>query len=261
MTLTLNGTVPVVIKQNPKHKKNPEVGLKETVYGPVILVEQTDAQSFGVNEEVRLHNLGSTLDAKGRQITLMDWGNAIIRSKKVAPSGYVITLTADLNLEGDFKKTEKKVTWLADQAASGRALLSVTLLDYDYLITKKKLEETDNVADFVTGVSEFPVAAWTDVGVRDLLEGDVMQFERKGYYRVDRTGEEMAFVRIPDGRAAGVASKFMGRGKGDERVMLSKGSSGLAVAIGTGMYQVKRYGEEGGEPETGMYKVSCVYGS
>jgi glutamyl-tRNA synthetase len=38
----------------PKHKKNPEVGEKKTVYSSSILVEQEDALSFEDQEEVNL---------------------------------------------------------------------------------------------------------------------------------------------------------------------------------------------------------------
>lgn len=41
-----------VVKTLPRHKKNPDVGTKETVYWNEILIEQEDAQSFADNEEV-----------------------------------------------------------------------------------------------------------------------------------------------------------------------------------------------------------------
>jgi glutamyl-tRNA synthetase len=41
------------IKTLPKHKKNPEVGEKKTVYSSNILIDQEDAVSFEGNEEVR----------------------------------------------------------------------------------------------------------------------------------------------------------------------------------------------------------------
>jgi glutamyl-tRNA synthetase len=41
-----------VVKTLPKHKKNPDVGEKKTVYTSSILVDQDDALSFGDNEEV-----------------------------------------------------------------------------------------------------------------------------------------------------------------------------------------------------------------
>jgi glutamyl-tRNA synthetase len=40
-------------ESKPKHKKNPEVGTKTTTFGPKLVMEQEDAQSFDDNEEVR----------------------------------------------------------------------------------------------------------------------------------------------------------------------------------------------------------------
>jgi glutamyl-tRNA synthetase len=40
------------IKTLPKHKKNADIGEKKTVYTPSILVEQEDAISFDLQEEV-----------------------------------------------------------------------------------------------------------------------------------------------------------------------------------------------------------------
>ena len=56
-----------------------------------------------------------------------------------------------LHLDGDVKKTKLKLTWLADISD----LVPLCLVDFDHLITKKKLEEGDDIADFVTpGVGE-----------------------------------------------------------------------------------------------------------
>ncbi|KAG8735795.1 hypothetical protein FRC12_017912, partial [Ceratobasidium sp. 428] len=192
-TATINGAVDEV-KEVPLHKKNPEVGTKKTVYSKNIIVEKEDADSFEDNEEV----------------TLMDWGNAILKSKSAGALGF------DLHLEGDFKKTKKKITWLALPTPE-QGLVHATLLDYDYLITKKKLDEGDDVADFVTPTTEFRTECWADANIVNLKKGDIMQFERKGYYIVDGIydnpespvsgAKRMEFVKIPDGRAAGLASK------------------------------------------------------
>ena len=40
------------VKTLPKHKKNPDVGEKKTVYSSSILIDQEDAVSFGDSEEV-----------------------------------------------------------------------------------------------------------------------------------------------------------------------------------------------------------------
>ena len=137
----------------------------------------------------------------------MDWGNAIVRSKEVDASGTIVSLTMNLNLDGDFQKTKKKITWLA-QPTSDNPLASVALVDFDYLITKKKLQDEDEVADFVTPVSEFKELAYADVNVLDLQRGDIIQFERKGYYIYDNEVDGIReFFKIPDGKAAGIASK------------------------------------------------------
>ncbi|KAF8759155.1 tRNA synthetases class I (E and Q) [Rhizoctonia solani] len=193
VTATINSAVEEV-KEVPLHKKNPDVGNKKTVYSKNVIMEKEDADSFEDKEE----------------ITLMDWGNAILKSKSDG------ALEFDLHLEGDFKKTKKKVTWLA-LPTPNQALVHATLLDYDYLITKKKLDEGDNVEDFVTPVTEFRTECWADANVLNLKKGDIMQFERKGYYIVDGVYDDpesqvsgakrMEFVKIPDGRAAGLASK------------------------------------------------------
>ena len=51
------GPAEVEVKTLPKHKKNPEVGEKKTVYSSQIFLEQEDAISFDDQEEVclRLH--------------------------------------------------------------------------------------------------------------------------------------------------------------------------------------------------------------
>ncbi|KZV67990.1 glutamate-tRNA ligase [Peniophora sp. CONT] len=200
-SLLKDGLVPVTIKGAPeglevktlpKHKKNPDVGDKQTTYSSLIFIEQEDALSFDSNEE----------------ITLMDWGNAIVTSKSIdSATGAVTSLELELHLEGDVKKTKKKVTWLAKPEGEYE-LTPTTLIDYDYLITKKKLEEEDDVKDFVTPISEFREDAWADSNVRSLTKGDTIQFERKGYFIFDGVVEgKYEFIRIPDGKAASIASK------------------------------------------------------
>ncbi|OVF07837.1 putative glutamate--tRNA ligase [Clavispora lusitaniae] len=179
-----NGPAEPYSEEKPKHKKNPEVGLKKVIYAKDVLVDQADAQTF----------------AEGEEITFMDWGNVII--KKIHKEGDIVkSIDAELHLEGDFRKTEKKVTWLADTPDK----IKVKLVDFDHLITKDKLEEGDNFEDFITPETEFPSQAIADVNVRSLKEGDIIQFERKGYFRVDKDlseGDEVVLFTIPDGKTA-----------------------------------------------------------
>jgi glutamyl-tRNA synthetase len=188
VTATLKGgpSTPYT-EQKPKHPKNPDVGTKKVAYSSAILLEQEDAASFEQDEE----------------ITLMNWGNAIVRkiSTGLNPLSSTVTeLELELHLEGDFKKTKKKVTWLA---AEGQELIPVELVDFDFLITKDKLEEGDEVEDFLTPETEFRTLAMADCNVAECKEGDIIQFERKGFFRIDKPflhGEPAVAFNIPTGR-------------------------------------------------------------
>jgi len=252
----IKGVEGTEVKSNPLHKKNPEVGTKKTVYGPVIYVEQEDALTFKDNEE----------------LTLMDWGNAIVRSKQTDSSGTITSLSMDLHLAGDFKKTEKKITWLASPSAS-HPHIPVTLHDYDYLITKKKLEEEDDVNNFITPITEFITDAVADSNVRDLKKGDIMQFERKGYYILDAISPSSSggeahykFVQIPDGRAASLASKAAPPPPA-AAATISKATLGASanptqppINVSTNMYKSDSvYGNDAVPPvDTKMYSVKSV---
>ncbi|KAL8998910.1 MAG: hypothetical protein Q9169_002129 [Polycauliona sp. 2 TL-2023] len=190
VTATVKGArVAAYTEDKPKHGKNPELGTKKVAYSDEILIDQTDAQSFTQDEE----------------ITLMNWGNAIVRkiSHSMNPlhSSRVVSLELELHLQGDVKLTKQKITWLAK---SGQELIPVELVDFDYLITKDKLEEEDNVDDFLTEKTEFRTSAVADGNLAGVEAGEVIQFERKGYFRVDRAfrhGESAVAFCIPTGKA------------------------------------------------------------
>lgn len=187
---TVSGADAYHLKEVPRHKKNETLGNKRTAYGPTIWMDQADCKELELNEEV----------------TFMDWGNAFIRAIHKNAEGIVTGVDADLHLEGDFKKTKKKLTWLAD----GSELVKVELMDYDYLITKKKVEEEDELADLLTPVTEFKTEASADGNVAELNKGDIIQFERKGYYIVDAVATSSTPARlilIPDGKVASTTSK------------------------------------------------------
>lgn len=111
----------------------------------------------------------------------MNWGNAIVR--KDHQMRFAITLLElELHLAGDVKTTERKITWLSDH--QNRVLIQT--VDFNFLITKDKLEEEDEVEDFLTPQTETRTDAFADCNIADIQSGDIIQFERKGYYRCDR---------------------------------------------------------------------------
>ncbi|KAL8687851.1 MAG: hypothetical protein Q9218_006084, partial [Villophora microphyllina] len=159
VTATVKGArVAPFTEDKPKHGKNPELGTKKVAYSNEILIDQTDAQAFAEDEE----------------ITLMNWGNAIVRkithSLNPLHRSLVTGLELELHLQGDVKKTKQKITWLATQ---GQELIPVELVDFDFLITKDKLEEEDNVDDFLTLETEFRTEALADGNVAEVGEGEV----------------------------------------------------------------------------------------
>lgn len=176
----------VYYEEKPKHVKNPQVGMKRVAYSDKIWIEQEDAQTFAQDEE----------------ITLMNWGNAYVRKisrSSGADMSDVTDLELELHLEGDFKKTDKKITWLS----TSQDLVPVQLVDFDHLITKDKLEENDVLEDFLTPQTEFTTHALADCNVADIKADDIIQFERKGYFRCDRAvgpNEAAVFFNIPTGK-------------------------------------------------------------
>ncbi|KAJ5362012.1 Glutamyl/glutaminyl-tRNA synthetase class Ib [Penicillium brevicompactum] len=115
-------------------------------------------------------------------------------------TGKVTHLDLELHLAGDVKKTEKKVTWLSTE---GQTLVPVELVDFDYLLNKDSLAEEDILEDVLNFNTEFRVDALADSNVSDVQVGDIIQFDRKGFYRVDRVpaiGVPGVFFSVPTGK-------------------------------------------------------------
>ncbi|KAJ1925396.1 glutamate--tRNA ligase [Tieghemiomyces parasiticus] len=181
----------------PKHKKNPAVGIKKLYTSNTLCLEAEDAAELAMDEE----------------ITLMDWGNMIVERIQRDPATNIVTqVDLALHLAGDVKKTKKKLTWLSMLTpAEEPGLVQCMLVDYDHLLTKKKLEEGDQWQDYVNPVTEFKTRALGDSNLHDLRQGDIIQLERRGYYICDRpstTESPMVYlIRVPDGKAKSTAAK------------------------------------------------------
>ncbi|KAI9597018.1 glutamate-tRNA ligase [Syncephalis fuscata] len=245
----LDGPASPEIRTVLKHKKNPQVGEKQTVYNSQIYLEQADAATF----------------EKGEEITLMDWGNAFVESIECDEvTGAVNKMQLRLHLAGNPKLTKKKVTWLS--AVPDRPLVSVKLHDYDYLINKKKLEEDDNVADYLTAITEFCEEALADYNVSTLAKGDIIQLERRGYYIIDRAYDAnnpdthpIELIAIPDGKAINIASKA-----GNAPVAVTAVTSTILATLGgeaaKSSGEVDALGATLPERGGNMYTAQSVYG-
>jgi glutamyl-tRNA synthetase len=123
LTIT-NGPEEPFIRILPRHKKYEGAGNKVTTFTNRIWLEYADASLMNT----------------GQEVTLMDWGNTIIKEIKTE-NGIITQLVGELHLEGSVKLTKLKLTWLPDI----EDLVSLSLVEFDYLITKKKVRHKDHI--------------------------------------------------------------------------------------------------------------------
>jgi len=171
--------------------KDPSFGKRLVRIGKKVVLEKGDVEGITVGEE----------------IVLMRWG--VVKITKVDGG-----LEGDYLPEGNFKAAKRKLTWLADVPET----FPVTLTEFDNLISKEKLEEGDVFKDFVNPNTLASSTVIGDVGLKGLQKGEIIQLERRGYYKVDRPylDEKRGLVlyMIPDGKAkamSGIAGKLVHR--------------------------------------------------
>ncbi|TYI85832.1 hypothetical protein E1A91_D04G023500v1 [Gossypium mustelinum] len=183
LTLT-DGPDEPFVRIIPRHKKYDGAGEKATTFTKRIWIDYADAEYISVNEEV----------------TLMDWGNAIVKEIIKDQDGNITQLVGVLHLQGSVKTTKLKLTWLAETSE----LVNLSLVEFDYLITKKKLEEGEDFLDALNPCTKKETAAIGDSNIRNLKQGEILQLERKGYFRCDvpfvRPSKPVVLIAIPDGR-------------------------------------------------------------
>ncbi|GMN23197.1 hypothetical protein TIFTF001_000029 [Ficus carica] len=101
------------------------------------------------------------------EVMLMDWGNVIIKGIEKDQEGKVTQLTGVLHLEGS-------------------------------------LEEGEDFLDVLNPCTKKETAAIADANMRNLKHREVLQLERKGYFRCDvpylRPSKPIVLCAIPDGR-------------------------------------------------------------
>lgn len=118
MLLLTDGPEKPFVRIIPRHKKFEGAGTKATTYTKRIWIDYADALSL----------------TEGEEVTLMDWGNAIIKEIK-EDNGQITHLIGVLHLEGSVKTTKLKLTWLPEMDE----LVHLSLVEFDYLIKKKKV--------------------------------------------------------------------------------------------------------------------------
>jgi len=165
-----DGPAQLETKKNLKHKKNTSLGEKDTYYYNTVYLDSQDANAIVDNEE----------------ITLMDWGNAFVRQITKDANGNVVELSGVLNPTGSVKTTKKRLTWIP---ANDEVLIPVKVFTFDHIITKAKVEPTDDFEKIINQDSKHEELSVGDFNLKQLKQGDIIQLERRGYYRVDKAYE------------------------------------------------------------------------
>ncbi|XP_070760876.1 bifunctional glutamate/proline--tRNA ligase isoform X1 [Enoplosus armatus] len=178
-------------KEVAKHPKNAEVGMKNVWYGPRVLVEGADAETF----------------SEGEMVTFINWGNLIITKINKGADGKVVSMEARLNLENkDYKKTTK-ITWLAD--TNSAPLLPTICITYQPLISKAVIAKDDDFKEFINKNSKLEEKMLGDPCLKNVKKGDIIQLQRRGFYICDQPYEPVSpnsckespcvLLYIPDG--------------------------------------------------------------
>ena len=149
-----------------RHPKDPSLGTKTVWVGPKVLVEAVDAE--------QLH--------EGQNATFINWGNIMIK-KVNRQEGRIVSVEAEANTQDtDYKKT-LKVTWLADNDSS--TCTPIICVYFDHLINKSVLGKDEDFKNFIGHETRAEVSMVGDPELRNAKAGDIVQLQRKGFFRVD----------------------------------------------------------------------------
>lgn len=184
------------VVERPLHPKNPEVGVKHVNRGRRMLVEAVDARLLEKDEE----------------FTLLDWGNAVLTERDDDKR----LLHARLHLQGDVKKTKRKVGWVL----AGAGCPAVTLVTIGDLITVPTLpqkKEGQPEVDWTTVINpklKESVLCCGERAMAGLKKGAKVQIVRRGFFCVleaSEDGTSMTLVDIPDGKESGASVLVAGK--------------------------------------------------
>ena len=97
---------------------------------------------------------------------------------KIEPD--VVYAKLDVN-DKDWHKT-KKLTWIAHDEDTN---FEISLVEFDFLITKDKLLEEDKLENFINPRSKIEYTAIAEGALREVQKGSIIQLERRGFFYVD----------------------------------------------------------------------------
>jgi glutamyl-tRNA synthetase len=227
------------------HPKNEALGSKAMIYGKHCYIERDDAKTINVDDKIALRNYGKVLITKKEE------------------DGDNITLYGTLDLEDQNFKKVTIVTWIcADEDTN----VEIDLVEFDHLITKKKIEDGDDVKTIVNTNSRVQYTALAEGCMRHLKKGDILQLERRGYFFVDQIAfgdKKLTLNFIPDGKMksmsvvqntfdAGNLSKGKEESKGPNKAEIKKAAGNTVPVDG----QAQPEGEAKGPSKKDLKKAA-----
>lgn len=201
----VNGTLPNYVSVD-MHPKNTSLGKRVVKLGEKVLLEKNDFAGVSVGED----------------IGLMKWG--VVKLTKVEvdsddPSKSVFE--GEFMPDAEIRSVKRKLTWLAvdeDDGVKRSSLTKCIITEFDNLISKDKLEEGEDFKDFINPHTLASSEVIGDTGLKSLQRDEVIQLERRGYFRVDRPyisdSKPLVLFMIPDGKSkpmGGLAGKLAHR--------------------------------------------------
>uniref|UniRef100_A0A182NG17 Bifunctional glutamate/proline--tRNA ligase n=1 Tax=Anopheles dirus TaxID=7168 RepID=A0A182NG17_9DIPT len=178
------------------HPKNTDIGMKTVHYGPRVLIDLADAKEL----------------KEGENATFINWGNLMITKVHRGADGVPVSIDATPNLDNkDYKKT-LKLTWLCDLPAD--QYTPTYCVYFDHIISKPVLGKDEDFKNYIGHQTRTEVPMLGDPELRKLKNGDIIQLQRRGFFKVDQayqpasefSGAETPIVlfAIPDGHVTAV---------------------------------------------------------
>jgi glutamyl-tRNA synthetase len=205
--------------QTPYHPKDPTMGTRAMQICQDVILEAVDVDGVVEGETIVLLRWGTyrghpkepmiafhlvpfVLDSNFIYFLGLFYSTGVVKIKKVGSSdGKISSLEGEFLADGDFKACKRKLSWMANVSNT----TAVMLTEFDHLVTKEKLEEEDKFEDFVNETTIATTKVIGDAGLKMLQVNDVIQLERRGFYRVDRPyineDKPIVLYMIPDGKS------------------------------------------------------------
>mmetsp|Transcript_16279 Transcript_16279/g.26057 ORF Transcript_16279/g.26057 Transcript_16279/m.26057 type:complete len:597 (-) Transcript_16279:226-2016(-) len=196
-------------------------------FTPIVYIDQRDANESFIGEELTLMSRANivinNITRRRADNEEREDGDSSVSGSS---SSIVTEIRATLNLTGDFKRTKRKIQWLRprcigqtnregegggdDDNDDEPAIVQLIMKDYGPLLTKDKIEDGDQIDDFINNDTK-QTTAIGDPNLEFIPRNTTIQLERWGFYRVDAIERTITnssstrrikidLIKIPDGK-------------------------------------------------------------